>query len=74
MGKRASFRFRRAPSLAERRPYNAFGVKIDLRQRYSANKDENWHHSSFGAGVPVPIGEGLPAPAAPLDPPLIFKS
>ena len=66
MDERAPFRFRRATSLAGRRPYNAFGAKIDLGLRYLANGDENWHHCAFGAGALVSIGEGLPAPAAPL--------
>ena len=66
MGERALFRFRRALSLAGRRPYNAFGAKIDIRLRYLAKGDENWHLCAFGAGAPVSIGEGLPAPALPL--------
>ena len=66
MGERALFRFRRAPLLAQRRPYNTFGAKIYLGLRYSANEDENKHHCGFDAGAPVSIGEGLPAPAAPL--------
>ena len=59
--KRSSFCIRRAPSLVERR---SFGAKIDPGLRYSS-KDEKGHHSAFGAGAPVSIGEGLPAPPAP---------
>ena len=66
MGERVPVLFRRAPSLAGRRQYNALGAKIDIGLRYSANGDENWHHCAFGAGAPISIGEGLPAPAAPL--------
>ena len=54
-----------ADSLVERRPYNTFDAKIDPRLRYSSKEDEKGHPCAFGAGAPVPIGEGLPAPAAP---------
>ena len=64
---------RRAPLLAGRRPYNAFGAKIDPGLSYSANG--HFRPCAFGARAPVSIGEGLPAPAAPpLDPPLVSRS
>ena len=68
--KKTPFCVRRAPLLAGKRPYYAFGAKIDTGPGYSANGDKSWCPCVFNAVAPTSIGEWLPAPAAPMDPPL----
>ena len=71
VGERALFRFIRAPSLAGRRPYNAFGAKIGLGLRYLANGDEKLAPLRLRRrGASFHWGGAASPCSPPLDPPL----